>query len=27
MGHEGRFLLRLTGAIYLVGWSLHTADH
>jgi hypothetical protein len=27
MGHDGRFLLRLTGAIYLVGWSLHTADH
>jgi hypothetical protein len=27
MWHDGRFLLRLTGAIYLAGWSLHTADH
>lgn len=27
MWHDRRFLLRLTGAIYLVGWSLHTGDH
>src|SRR5258705_13542223 len=27
MGHDGRFLLRLTAAVYLVGWSLHTGDH
>jgi hypothetical protein len=27
MRHDARFLLRLTAAIYLVGWSLHTADH
>jgi hypothetical protein len=27
MRNDGRFLLRLTGTIYLIGWSLHTADH
>ena len=27
MWHDGRFLLRLTGAVYLFGWTLHTADH
>jgi hypothetical protein len=27
MRNDGRFLLRLTGAVYLLGWSLHTADH
>jgi hypothetical protein len=27
MRNDGRFLLRLTGGIYLFGWSLHTADH
>jgi hypothetical protein len=27
MWHDGRFLLRLTAAVYLAGWSLHTGDH
>jgi hypothetical protein len=27
MRHDRLFLLRLTGAVYLAGWALHTGDH